>query len=385
MKPLRNEKIVYFHPSAEMYGADRMALESALALNENYTVTVVLPSHGPLAEELVAHGLTVRILNIFVLRKSLLSARGILNLIAKTPNNIKQIRDLIKKESANAVYANTIIQPWVLAASAVSKIPSAVHVREAENSLPKIIQIILNLPLVFANQVICNSATTKIHVENNNPAVRNKISVIYNGKDWSKYYRSACRVRVDHDTFAMVLVGRLSPRKGTDIAIEALIRLRQQGIDATLDLVGSVFDGYEWYEEQLREQANSAGVGEFCRFLGFQTDTAIHMEAADVVLVPSREEPFGSVAAEAQAAKRPVIVAAEGGLPEIVTHERTGLIFESGNIEDLVHQCKRLADEPGFAAELSENGFESVNNKFALELYRNRVIQVVENLVSLKA
>ena len=51
------------------------------------------------------------------------------------------------------------------------------------------------------------------------------------------------------------MVGRLSPRKGVDVALDAVGLLRRSGVDASLSVCGSVFPGYEWYEGELRERA----------------------------------------------------------------------------------------------------------------------------------
>ena len=50
----------------------------------------------------------------------------------------------------------------------------------------------------------------------------------------------------------LVVTGRISPRKGQEVAVDALERLRERGRPATLDLVGAVFPGYEWCERDLR-------------------------------------------------------------------------------------------------------------------------------------
>ena len=57
--------------------------------------------------------------------------------------------------------------------------------------------------------------------------------------------------------FRLVCVGRLSPRKGTDVALDAVGELRRRGHDVQLEICGSPFAGYEWYEEELRTARRS--------------------------------------------------------------------------------------------------------------------------------
>lgn len=58
----------------------------------------------------------------------------------------------------------------------------------------------------------------------------------------------------------VLYVGRLSPRKGPDLVIEAAARLQRDGVPVRVSLLGAVFPGYEWFEQELRARARSSGV-----------------------------------------------------------------------------------------------------------------------------
>jgi glycosyltransferase involved in cell wall biosynthesis len=117
----------------------------------------------------------------------------------------------------------------------------------------------------------------------------------------------------------LLYVGRVSPRKGVDLLVEAVALLRDQALPARLDVAGSVFPGYEWYEDELRALAQQRGVTDRLTMHGFVSDVWPLLADADVVVVPSLlSEPFGNVAVEAALAARPVIVSDWGGLREAV-------------------------------------------------------------------
>jgi glycosyltransferase involved in cell wall biosynthesis len=123
--------------------------------------------------------------------------------------------------------------------------------------------------------------------------------------------------RVEIDCLELVYVGRLSPRKGVDVAVATLAEVSRRGIDARLSVVGSVFPGYEWYEEQLRAQAEELGLTQRVTFHGFQNDVWPYLAASDIVLVPSRaDESFGNSVIEAALSARPVVVSDHTGLRE---------------------------------------------------------------------
>lgn len=104
--------------------------------------------------------------------------------------------------------------------------------------------------------------------------------------------------------------------------------LRDRGVPAELVLAGDVFPGYEWYEEQLRRQVAELGLQDLVHFAGFVPSPRALYEAAHVVLVPSRLEPFGLVAVEGMSAGRLVVASEVGGLREIVRSGRTGWLCE---------------------------------------------------------
>src|SRR5690606_32026037 len=103
-----------------------------------------------------------------------------------------------------------------------------------------------------ATAVVANSEATARSVAGALPRLDARTQVIYNGVAGPS---SPPRVREKpHTPFRLALVGRLSPRKGTDVAIRAVRRLHEAGHPATLRLVGSAFAGYEWFVDQLHSQ-----------------------------------------------------------------------------------------------------------------------------------
>jgi len=119
----------------------------------------------------------------------------------------------------------------------------------------------------------------------------------------------------DDSRAGLLFVGRLVSVKGADLAIEALRRLRERGVDTTLTICG---DGPE--RDALERQARDADVEGVVTFEGWTEpdELAAHYRRAEGLLVPSRYEPFGIVALEAIASGCPVVAAETGGLPEAV-------------------------------------------------------------------
>ena len=113
-------------------------------------------------------------------------------------------------------------------------------------------------------------------------------------------------------------------------------------------------------------------------FVGFQADIRPVLDAADIAIVPSRIEPFGTVAAECMAAERLTIAADVQGLTEIVNHERNGLTFQSGDHHALAQRCVWAIENPQQAATLSAVGARDVNDRFGLDRYQQQIVTAIE-------
>jgi glycosyltransferase involved in cell wall biosynthesis len=88
------------------------------------------------------------------------------------------------------------------------------------------------------------------------------------------------------------------------------------------------------------------------------------LETASVFLYVSQMEGLGSAAIAAMASGVPVVASAVGGLPEVVEHERTGLLVRDG---DYAGAVRRLLDNPSLAAEMGAAGREKAIRQFSVE------------------
>jgi glycosyltransferase involved in cell wall biosynthesis len=360
------------HPYPDLYGADRMVLRSINALERHgWDVLLVVPETGPLLHHVNEQEVRYRVVDIPVLRKALLSVGGITGLVVRAPSEIGRLRRILRDTSPNVVYVNTLTLPHWLVAARLESVPVVCHVRELESEISDTVATGLTAPLRLAQIVVANSHATRSFLVRHQPCLAERTRVIYNGYPFTDapvtpaFRPRRCRFTV---------IGRLSPRKGQDLAISALATLVAAGHDIELHLVGDVFRGYDWYKGHLIEQAKKLRVHERVTLHGFQPDVWPHLAAADVVAVPSRLEPFGSVAVEALAARRPVIVSNVGGLPEIVRHERTGLVVPENNATALAAGVARLLNDVGEATRLADEGFRDVRTRFVLDRYERELV-----------
>lgn len=373
-------RVLFCHPGAEMYGSDRMALETVRSLSASgMAVRLVLPGLGLLSSAAAIEGLEIRTASVPVLRKEYLRPSRLPGFIARSVRGLGTAISEIRQFRPDVVIANTITQPLFILAARLCGVPVICHVREAEDSLPRLVRAGIVAPLSIAQLIITNSLATERFVARSTLFRLPTTRVVYNGKDWSHYFRS--EKKISDGPLRMVLVGRLSPRKGQDIAIRALAELRRRDIDASLHLLGDVFPGYEWYADDLRKLIASEGLQSSCRFAGFVEDVSVEIEASDLLLVPSRTEPFGTVAAEGMAAGRCVVVSDVQGLAEIVENQRSGVTVPSEDPRVWADTIADLVAEPGRVEAYATAGRQRVLEMFSTARYSDEMVAAVYDVV----
>lgn len=142
----------------------------------------------------------------------------------------------------------------------------------------------------------------------------------------------------------LIFVGRLVSDKGADVLIESLALLAAEGLRPGLSVVG---DGPE--RAALEEQARGLGLEGQVRFAGTVTGEALVelLNRHRILVVPSRREPFGTVALEGIACGCAVVASDADGLPEAVGP--CGVSFPSGDCRALADAVAGLLGDPARA------------------------------------
>ncbi len=333
--------VLLAHPGAEMFGSDRMLLESATGLvATGRRVVVALPSRGLLDQALREAGAEVVVVPMLVLRKTLLSPRGLPILVRDAVKGFIAAWRLIGRLRPEAVYVSTIIAPqWPIVAR-MRRTRAVSHVHEAEASGSRLVNRVLYMPHLASTRTLVNSRFSLETIRAALPSLARRATVVYNGVA-SPAEPTAPRASVD-GPLRVLYVGRLSPRKGPDLLIDAAALLREQGRDVTVTLLGAVFSGYEWYEQELRAKADAAGVD--VDFAGFHPEIWPFLAEADVLVAPSRvDEPFGNTAVEGVLAKRPVVASDSSGLREAAGGYATSRLVPAGSAEAIASALEDLA------------------------------------------
>ena len=158
-------------------------------------------------------------------------------------------------------------------------------------------------------------------------------------------------------------VGRIEPRKGPLDLVRAAPLIRAAQPDVRIVLVGDdPYDSAPAYSRQVR-------AAEDVEHIPWVADGAAVMRHLDVLVAPSRQEPFGTVLAEAMAAGTPVVATRVGGLAEVVADGVTGRLVEPGDPAELAAAVLEvLADRERMGAAAREHA-----RQFGADAYADRV------------
>jgi glycosyltransferase involved in cell wall biosynthesis len=378
---LAGQTVLIINPGADVYGSDLQMLESVTAArNEGARVVVACPNTGPLVALLASRGAEVKIGVFPVVRRSHLSPRGLLGLTVELAKTLPAMSGLVRRVRPTAIYVNTTTIPWWIAVARLHRIPVLCHVHEAEDKDRLAVLRALNSPLLLANRVILISNAAAQSVWVLFPRLRRKSVLVPNGVP--DRANPPTPPPGDPRLVRLAVVGRLSPRKAPHTAIETLRLLVARGVGATLEIAGSVFPGYEWYEQRLRDDVDRHGLADRVTFTGYVSPSFVAFDRADIVLAPSIREPFGNAVVEAQLSQRPVIAAAAAGHLESIQDGVTGILVPVEDPASMAEAVVRLTGDAVLSDRLAHAARQSAVANFGIDRYRANIVQAIAGCVA---
>lgn len=246
--------------------------------------------------------------------------------------------------SAAMVYTAHVLQQWQNALRATAERTQSVVAEE---------QV-----LASADRVIAPSAAAAAALRAGYPAVAARLRVVGHGiTDTAGARASAARHAAMPGVGPLLAVGRFAEIKGTAELFAAIRLVLASHADAEIVVAGGVPANpraerawlRRWHAECSTAQRDRA------RFAGWLQPLALagaYRDAA-AVMIASRYESFGLVALEASLHGVPLATTDGGALPELIEHDRTGLVSRAGDPRTLAANALRLLREPTLASRLS--------------------------------
>lgn len=381
LEPATARRVLYLHSSAGHYGADRqLALMAGGLDRRRYRPLALLPFEGPLADDLRGAGVEVFTGGLAVLRRELMSARGIGELLRARAHQRPGLERLLTSQRIDIVHANTSVMLGFRGPARRAGARTVVHVREIYPPTP-VAWPAFRRRLLATDRVLCVSDATQAPLGN-----ASHVRVVHDGLGVAPERAPAVAARMalglPRDAFVIAVLGRISGWKGQEVLARALAQPALSSIGAVGLIAGDAWPGQP-FQASLRELGAELGLGERLRLVGFRDDVDTVYGAADVVVIPStRPDPLPNSALEAAAAGCCVVAADHGGLAEIVVHDRTGMLVTPGDHVELAQTLARLAATPELREQLGAAAQADVRGRFAPGLLIDRIMAEYDELLA---
>lgn len=322
---------------------------------------MVLPAHGELAADLRGAGIEVLVRPLAVLRRALMSPRGISRVGAAWAADAGGLGRLARARDVALVHTNTSVTLGGAAAARLAGVPHVWHVREIYAGFERWFPAYRRL-LLTADRLPCVSAAAAAQFDGAPQA-----AVLHDGlavtPEQAPRDEARAALGLPSEATVVAVLGRISGWKGQDVLVRALALLPD---DVHALVAGAPWRGEERHQRELEQLALSLGVGDRMHLCGFLDRPSLAYGAADVVAVPSRQpDPLPNAALEAAAAGCCVVACDHGGLPEILRDGETGVLVAPGDHVALAAALGELAADPARRAALGRAAAADVGTRFA--------------------
>ena len=341
-----------------------LAVMKALIGNSTFRFSAIAPTDGDLADELRRLEIP---LNAFATRDDSGKKLPASVLHENLANRILAIQPDILH--SNSLSMSRLIGQ--LPASACRGVRRTGHLRDIIK-LNKTVVCDLN-----ANDrlVAVSAATKQFHVAQGLNSDR--CAVIYNGVDLQLFCpRAGCDPSVVSTSQlpvrskVVLCAGQICLRKGQLVLAQAVCQLLQKRDDIYLMVVGerhsAKLESIQ-YEAAIQTQFDTANRASHLHMLGYRSDMHVLMNAADMLVHASHQEPFGRTLLEAAASGLPIIATNVGGTSELLRHEQDAILVEPDQPEQLSAAMVRMIDQPQLAGTLAESARDRVVQMFSIE------------------
>ena len=286
--------------------------------------------------------------------------------IVSLPATVLKLRRLAR--GAAVIYSETLSTfPLCWMAGRLAGVPQIVHVYSSYGSARPYRKHWLGR----ARNVIAPSADSlrlaRDAVGGFGPQVRARVA--YNGQDIARIEAAA------HEPLPgglalplgprIGMVGNLDWRKNPRVLVDAAVWLRERTPNLQVLLIGA-FPNAE-AEEKVRTQIAALHLKSCVHVTGFLVNPFPVVRTLDVLVHPALRDPFPLALLEGMALARPIVASSVGGIPEMLEHDRSGLLVPADDAEALAAAVQTLLDDPARARRLGDAAHERLRTRFSLD------------------
>ncbi|NMF64815.1 glycosyl transferase family 1 [Brasilonema octagenarum UFV-E1] len=368
-------KVIIIMPLAEQRGGSEMTLRDLMQEGRNAGVEwlVIFLEDGPMVELFRKFGVDARVVRGGRVREV---HRLLMSAIA--------IASIARREHANVI----ISWMWLAhltggLAALLAGIPAMWYQQEIpdnKNFLKRLVNLMPARGVVTITKAI-QSAQSQILPERPVYLVNPGVALDrFNPSDLPSPSEARSKLGLPLDGPLIGIVGRMQRWKGIHVLVEAMPKVLQKYPNAHCVVVGGKHDLEPDYEDFLNEKIATLGLPEKVLLAGLQRNIPEWVQAMDVFVHASDNEPFGIVIIEAMALGKPIIAGNAGGPTEIITNGLNGLLTPYGDANALADAILRYLNDQEFARTAAQAARQRALD-FSTQRYAQNFIHALRSAV----
>lgn len=364
-------RVLHVNTHMNIGGIGQYIISLAKALKQKRVECLVASSGGELEAELVR--LDIRHIHLDIDTK--------FEFGPKVLCSVAQLTRIIKDKKIDLIHAHTrVSQVASYLASRRAGIPYIATCHGYFNA-----KLSRRLFDTWGEKVVAISKAVGAHLEKDFNVDSQRIEVIYNGIDLSRFsniYSSdqvsrARRLLGIQRGYVIGTMGRLSSVKGQKFLIEAMKEVISKSKETMCLIIGS---GRE--EAALKELAGSLGLEDRIIFTGAAyMDIPLYIACMDIFVLPSIEEGLGLALLEAMSLGRPCVASATGGIKDIINDGVNGILTPVGDSGAIAKAILKILNDRDFAKNISERAKDFVTGRFSIEAMADNMIALYGKVI----
>jgi glycosyltransferase involved in cell wall biosynthesis len=217
---------------------------------------------------------------------------------------------------------------------------------------------------------------------NNKLKDRSKIITVHSGIDPSKFNHKSHvgylrdRYHLDQDTLLIGNTSALSDHKDYPTYLNVARYIISKGVHAKFFIIGT-----GEMSEAIQKMITDQKLEKHVIMTGFLNNLPVVLPELDIFLMTSKTEGLGTSILDAFACEVPVVATRTGGIPEMVIHEKTGLLSPVKDYKDLGENILRIINDPNLRKELTANARKMVLENFSRDITASRTLRIYRNIL----
>jgi glycosyltransferase involved in cell wall biosynthesis len=371
-------KILFYNHTGQVGGAERLLLTLLERLDRNqFRAVLVCPAEGPLHRLAKETGVPVEAIEGLQARFT-----WRLDHFVRYLNSFRQvIRNLRWKVidmQPDLIHANSVRAGLVATIATFGlKQPVVWHIHDLLPRHPFNIFIRVIASQSRRTRILAVAHAGADRLVGKRAELRRRVSVIPNAVDFDKYAtNSGGRKRIRREVQAEArdpvigMIGRLTPAKGQLEMVKLFPQILGRFPNARLLIVGApAFNNEHEYRQLLIQTIAEMGLSDRVRMLGARDDVPDILQSLELLVLNSASEACSLVILEAMASGIPVIATSTGGTPEIISHERNGLLVRFGDSDELAAGIMAILGDRDASRRLGSQGRRDVHARYSISRF----------------